>query len=166
MTPRKKLCLNGRGPQKLMHEPERKIAGGWGPESAVDAGFPMEVGCEEANHGHPEQQTAARVNGWRFHLLPVRPHLGSGRWSYLFRRAAVVNRGLCVESKKEHQGAERDWHRAPQLLVLHDSKIQSLSCLTRRFRTQDKSHSAAYYTCEAGIGEQVGQCNREPAWIC
>jgi hypothetical protein len=39
-----------------------------------------------------------------------------------------------VESKKEHQGAERDRHRAPQLLVLHDSKSHSLSCLTRRFR--------------------------------
>jgi hypothetical protein len=68
-----------------------------------------------------------------------------------------------VESKKEHQGAERDWHRAPQLLALHDSKIQSLSCLTRRFRIQDKSHSAAYYTCEVGISKRVAQRAREQA---
>src|ERR1700683_5459864 len=108
MTPRKKLCLDGRGPQKLMRVPERKIACGWSSESAVDTGFPVEVGREEANHGHPEQQAGARVNGWRFHLLPARPHLGSGRGGHLFRRAAIVNRGLRVESKKEHQGAERD----------------------------------------------------------
>lgn len=137
-----------------MQVPERKIACRWNSESAVDAGFPVEVGCEEANHAHPEQQPAARVNGWHLHLLPVRPHFGSGRWSYFSRRAAIVNRGLGVEGKKEHQGAERDGQRAPQLLVLHDSTIQSLFCLTRRLRIQDKSDSAAYYTCQAWIGER------------
>lgn len=140
----------------MMQVPEREIACGWSSESAVDTRFPVEIWREEANHGHPEQQATARVNGWRFHLLPARPHLGSGGWSYLRPRAAIVNRGLRVEGKKEHQGAERDWHRAPQLLVLHDSKSHSLSCLTRRFRIQDKSHSAAYYTCEAGIGAKRG----------
>ena len=154
MTLRKKLCLEGRGPEKLMQIPQRKIACCWNSESAVDSGFPVEVRHEKANHAIQNNNQPLESMDWHFHLLPARPHLGSGRWSHLRRRDAIVNRGLSVEGKKEHQGAERDGHRAPQRLVLHDSKIQSLFCLTRRLRIQDKSDSAAYYTCQAWIGER------------
>jgi hypothetical protein len=144
-----------------MQVPEREIACGWSSESAVDTRFPVEIWREEANHGHPEQQATARVNGWRFHLLPARPHLGSGGWSYLRPRAAIVNRGLRVEGKKEHQGAERDWHRAPQLLVLHDSKSHSLSCLTRRFRIHGRIPLRCLLYVRSGDWYASSQCNRQ-----
>jgi len=144
----------------LMQVPDRKIACRWSSESAVDAGFPVEAGREEANHAHPEQQPAARVNGWRLHLPPARPHFGSGRWSYFSRRAAIVNRGLGVEGKKEHQGAERDGHRAPQLLVLHDSTIQTLFCLTRGFRIRTNPTPLPIIRARLGLVSGMRRCDR------
>ncbi len=154
-----------------MRIPQRKIACWWSSESAVDSGFSMEQRHKKAKHSHPEQQTTGRVNGLRFHLLSAGPHLGSGRWGHLRRRDAVVNRGLSMEGKKEHQGTERDGHRAPQRLVWHDSKIQSLFCLTQRFyglscMNAKNPHPArislqiTYYTCEASISKRSRKTTR------
>ena len=104
-----------------MTQPE--IAGGRDQKGAANADVTADMGLEEAVDSHPEQHSIAGGKGLRLRRLPALPHLGSGGGSRLRRTAAIVNRGLRMQGKKEHQGAERNRQHPAQFLVLHGSKV-------------------------------------------
>ena len=114
-----------------MQMTQREIAGRRGAKSAMRARFATEVGLQEAKQGHPEQNPAVAGKGRGFHLLPARPQFAGGGRRQPCRRAVVVNRGLGMERKKEHQGAEHDRQRPPRCLILLESKIHN----------QERTHS-------------------------
>ncbi|HKD85625.1 MAG TPA: hypothetical protein VKB58_12815 [Terriglobales bacterium] len=109
---------------------------------------------EEQQRGHPEQYSTAYASyarGLRLHLLAAGPQLARGGRRQSCRRAIIVDRCLCVQRKKEHQGAKPYAKRAPKILVLHDAKIHG----------KRQSHPDNYYTYESGIRNHPSRLFRD-----
>ena len=90
-----------------MHLPQRKVSWRRGPKSAPDTELAMEAHPDKAQHSHPEQHASAWIDRLDFHLLPADPQLGSGGWSRLCRRDAVVNVDLRAQREHEDESAQR-----------------------------------------------------------
>ena len=96
-------------------------------ENPANARPTPEVRLQQAKCRHPQQHSIVDDRRPRLHLFSAGPQLGRGGRRQLYGRAVIVNRGLGMQCKKEHEDAESYRYYAPQLFVLHGSKTHGES---------------------------------------
>ncbi len=97
--------MDGRRPEKRVEMAKSQIPWPRSQNRPLDAAFPLQVQAPQAKDRHPEDRAGTGIDGRELQFLSANPELGCRGRSRLHGRAAVVNRNLGVQRKKEHEAA-------------------------------------------------------------